>query len=107
MVVMLCLVLLCILAWTIVLFRMQQASFWNFQIVAFEQVDRRNPPKSGAVLFIGSSSIRKWKTLEQDMAPLSSSTNGTNRLLPYPLLERGGEAEHRGRRLVTGLKPRC
>src|SRR5688572_9858193 len=36
------------------------------EILAFEARDKTNPPPKGAVLFIGSSSIRLWKTLTQD-----------------------------------------
>jgi lysophospholipase L1-like esterase len=36
------------------------------EIQAFADSDRTNPPPSGAILFIGSSSIRLWKTLAQD-----------------------------------------
>ena len=36
------------------------------EIRAFEASDRTNPPPQHAVLFIGSSSIRMWKTLAQD-----------------------------------------
>ena len=37
------------------------------EILAFEAVDKTNPPPHGAVLFTGSSSIRKWTTLAQDL----------------------------------------
>lgn len=36
------------------------------EILAFETADRTNPPPTSAVLFIGSSSIRLWKTLAGD-----------------------------------------
>jgi len=36
------------------------------EILAFEAADRTNPPPAGGVLFIGSSSIRLWKTLAED-----------------------------------------
>jgi lysophospholipase L1-like esterase len=36
------------------------------EIPAFETMDRSNPPPHGAILFTGSSSIRKWTTLAQD-----------------------------------------
>ena len=36
------------------------------EILAFEARDKTKPPPKGAVLFIGSSSIRLWKTLAQD-----------------------------------------
>jgi lysophospholipase L1-like esterase len=39
---------------------------WEKAIRAFEAVDKRSPPPAGAVLFIGSSSIRFWKSLPQD-----------------------------------------
>ncbi len=35
-------------------------------IVAFEASDRTNPPPKQAVLFLGSSSIRMWRTLARD-----------------------------------------
>jgi len=35
-------------------------------ILAFEASDRINPPPKNAILFIGSSSIRMWKTLAKD-----------------------------------------
>jgi lysophospholipase L1-like esterase len=37
------------------------------EIQAFEISDRTNPPPKNAILFIGSSSIRMWKTLAQDL----------------------------------------
>ena len=39
---------------------------WEREIQAFEAADRANPPPQGAILFIGSSTIRKWTTLAQD-----------------------------------------
>lgn len=36
------------------------------EIRAFEASDRTNPPPQNAILFLGSSSIRLWKTLAQD-----------------------------------------
>ena len=36
------------------------------EINAFEAGDKTNPPPKEAILFIGSSSIRLWKTLAQD-----------------------------------------
>jgi lysophospholipase L1-like esterase len=36
------------------------------EIAAFEASDRTNPPPKNAVMFIGSSSIRLWKTLAAD-----------------------------------------
>lgn len=39
---------------------------WENDIKAFEQSDRTNPPPRNAVLFLGSSTIRLWKTLASD-----------------------------------------
>jgi lysophospholipase L1-like esterase len=36
------------------------------EIAAFEAADKANPPPKNAILFIGSSSIRKWTTLARD-----------------------------------------
>jgi lysophospholipase L1-like esterase len=44
----------------------QTTNRWEKDIAAFEAQDRTNPPPKNAVLFIGSSSIRLWKTLAQD-----------------------------------------
>ena len=39
--------------------------FWN-EIQAFKKADSINMPPPGAILFIGSSSFRKWTTIQQD-----------------------------------------
>jgi lysophospholipase L1-like esterase len=39
---------------------------WEKEIAAYEAADRTNPPPKGGVLFIGSSTIRLWKTLAAD-----------------------------------------
>ena len=46
------------------------------EIAHFAELDRATPPKSCGFLFTGSSSVRFWKTLDQDMAP-------------YPVINRG------------------
>jgi lysophospholipase L1-like esterase len=43
-----------------------QTNRFDAEIAAFEARDRTNPPPKNAILFIGSSSIRMWKTLTQD-----------------------------------------
>jgi len=45
-------------------------------IADFEASDRTNPPPRGAILFIGSSSIRLWKTLAQDFPDHSVINRG-------------------------------
>lgn len=39
---------------------------WEKEIAAFEEKDRANPPPKGGIVFVGSSSIKKWTTLEKD-----------------------------------------
>ncbi len=38
---------------------------WEKEIRAFEAADKTNPPPRNAVLFLGSSSIRRWRNLAQ------------------------------------------
>jgi len=49
---------------------------FNSEIVKFEKADSMSFPPKNAILFIGSSSIRKWKTLKDDMYPLSVLNRG-------------------------------
>src|SRR4051812_28063834 len=42
------------------------SSRWEKAIAAFEAEDKTHPPPKGALLFIGSSTIVRWKTLAQD-----------------------------------------
>lgn len=39
---------------------------WEKEIAAFEAADRETPPAKGGIVFVGSSSIRLWKTLAED-----------------------------------------
>jgi lysophospholipase L1-like esterase len=43
---------------------------WEPEIAGFERADRESPPPRDAILFVGSSSIRFWDGLAEDMAPL-------------------------------------
>ncbi len=38
---------------------------WEKDIAAFEQADREHPPQKGGIVFTGSSTIRRWKTLAE------------------------------------------
>jgi lysophospholipase L1-like esterase len=49
---------------------------WQADIAAFEAADRAAPPPRGAVLFIGSSSIRLWKTLAADFPGVATLNRG-------------------------------
>jgi len=68
-------VLACVCA--LIFFRaMGRPGAWGFQIAAFERADRLNPHKPGVIVFTGSSSIRYWKTLADDMKPLDVINRG-------------------------------
>jgi hypothetical protein len=46
------------------------------EIRAFEARDRAEPPPTGAVLFVGSSSVRLWCTLDRDFPGLPVVNRG-------------------------------
>ena len=52
------------------------SSRWEKYIARFEVTDKKKMPKPGGVLFIGSSSIRMWKTLKQDFSGFSVINRG-------------------------------
>jgi lysophospholipase L1-like esterase len=79
--------------------RAQAPAPFENEIKAFEQSDKTNPPPKGAVLFIGSSSIRLWKTLEQDMPGIKVINRGFG----------GSQVEHSVRyadRIVLPYRPK-
>ena len=71
---------------------------WESTISAFEEADKKQPPAPGGIVFIGSSSIRGWKTLKQDFPG-------------HPVINRGfGGSEiidsiHFADRIVVPYKP--
>jgi len=73
--------------------------YYEASIAAFEAADAEARPEPGGIVFVGSSSIRFWTSLEEDMAPL-------------PVLNRGfGGAQmnhlvHNVDRVVTPYAPR-
>src|SRR5262245_19886331 len=44
----------------------KDASRWEKEIAAYEVQDKANPPPKGGLVFIGSSTIRRWTTLAAD-----------------------------------------
>ena len=69
---------------------------WEPEISAYERKDATNPPPKGCIVFIGSSTIARWKTLAQDFpdqpvvnrgfggSELADSTHFADRLVfPY------------------------
>jgi lysophospholipase L1-like esterase len=71
----LCVALACVCAFGI-FSAMGKAALWGSQISAYEKADRLNPPKAGIIVFTGSSSIRFWDTLANDMKPLEVINRG-------------------------------
>jgi lysophospholipase L1-like esterase len=51
-------------------------AFFASEIEAFIEADRARPPAPGQIVFVGSSSIRFWTTLAEDMAPLATVRRG-------------------------------
>ena len=54
----------------------QRSSLWEKEIAAFKNADQKDFPKKGKVLFVGSSSIRGWRTLENDFPSIYSINRG-------------------------------
>jgi lysophospholipase L1-like esterase len=78
----------------------QDPAFFEDEIAAFEAADRAHPPPERPIVFVGSSSIRLWGSLGEDMAPL-------------PVLNRGfggsqlAHAVHFAERAVIRYRPRA
>jgi len=87
---------------------------WEKSIAAYEAMDRVQPPPKGGVLFIGSSTIRLWKTLDKDFpdqqvinrgfggSEIVDSTHFAERIIfPYEprivVLRAGGNDLHAGK----------
>ena len=94
----------------------QAADFekWEKEIAAYEQADRASPPPKGGLLFVGSSTIRLWRTLASDFpqhqvinrgfggSQIADSTHFAERIIfPYAprmiLLRAGGNDIHAGK----------
>lgn len=54
----------------------EQPDKWEKFIAAFEAADKTQPPPRDVVLFIGSSSIVKWKTLAEDFKGITVLNRG-------------------------------
>ncbi|VGO20696.1 SGNH/GDSL hydrolase family protein [Pontiella sulfatireligans] len=69
-------------------------------IQSFEATDEKQPPPQGAIVCVGSSSMRKWETLQNDLTPLTVIPRGF-----------GGsnmnDALHYADRIVLPYKPRA
>lgn len=75
-------------------------AIWEDDIRRFEIVAAEHPEPENAVVFVGSSSITLWSSLEDDMSPI-------------PVIQRGfggstlGAVAHYAKRLVNVHKPRA
>ena len=49
---------------------------WEKDVAQLELLDRDQPKTKGSVLYYGSSSIRRWKTIADDMAPWPAIRRG-------------------------------
>lgn len=54
----------------------QHPERWADAIRTFAAADANSPPPSNPIVFIGSSSIKFWETLQRDMAPLNVINRG-------------------------------
>lgn len=45
-------------------------------VVEYEQYDQQHPFPEGAVLFVGSSSVRMWKSLDEDLPAVTAVNRG-------------------------------
>jgi phosphoserine phosphatase/lysophospholipase L1-like esterase len=52
------------------------AGRWEEEIAAIERADRDTPPMPGGVVFLGSSNVRMWTTLEDDFAGMNPLRRG-------------------------------
>jgi hypothetical protein len=57
-------------------YREEASKNWGKDILRFEQMDKIEKDPQNAIFFVGSSSIRLWSTLKEDVAP-------------YPVIQRG------------------
>ncbi|MCC9603991.1 GDSL-type esterase/lipase family protein [Stieleria sp. JC731] len=49
---------------------------WEKDIAEFDALNEEQEPSSESILFIGSSSIRLWKSMQRDMAPYKTIRRG-------------------------------
>lgn len=73
-------------------------SKWEAAIAAFEAYDRDHPPAPGGVLFVGSSTIRRWNTAElfPDLRVINRGFGGSEMI----------DTAHFAKRIVLPYRPR-
>lgn len=75
-------------------------SIWARAINKFSKADQQEFPPQGAALFVGSSSIRFWESLEQDMAPLPVINRGFGGSMIHQVI-------HYADRIVLPYRPKA
>lgn len=72
---------------------------WEKEIAAFEAADRKRFPRPGGIVFVGSSTIRMWKSLERDFPGYGTLNRGFGgSQLP--------DSTHFAPRIIVPYKPR-
>ncbi len=72
---------------------------WEKEISAYEKSDATNPPPKGSLVFIGSSTFGRWKTLAQDFPgqPVINRAFGGSEIV---------DSTHFAERLIFPYEPR-
>lgn len=70
------------------------------QIEQFEAADRAQPPPEGAVVAIGSSSMRLWRNIHEDLAPITIIHRGFGGSNLYDVI-------HYADRILLNYEPRA
>jgi lysophospholipase L1-like esterase len=72
---------------------------WEKAVAAFEAADRISPPPKGGILFVGSSTIVRWTTLQQDFPnqPIVNRGFGGNQIV---------DSTHFADRIIFPYEPR-
>jgi lysophospholipase L1-like esterase len=72
---------------------------WEKDIAAFEAADKASPPPKNALLFVGSSTIVRWKTLQEDFPgqPIINRGFGGNEIV---------DSTHFADRIIFPYQPR-
>lgn len=82
-------------------------SQWEPDIERFEAADRTNPPRPGTLVFVGSSSIRMWQTLDNDFpgAPVLNRGFGGSELSDVVRFADRIVVPYEPRVVVVSIKP--
>jgi lysophospholipase L1-like esterase len=72
---------------------------WEKDVAAFEAADRTSPPPKDGILFVGSSTIVRWKTLQEDFPnqPIINRGFGGNQIV---------DSTHFADRIIVPYQPR-